>query len=109
LRSALQSDAKAPLSKTEPFNLQGNKMRKTISTIAAMSAALSFAAYVPMAEARDAHGRGHVGRGHYAHNNYHGGYHRGRGHWHNGQWIALGVGAAIVGAAAANSGCGYRC
>jgi hypothetical protein len=49
------------------------------------------------------------GRGHYAHNGYHGGYNRGRGHWHNGQWIALGVGAAIVGAAAASgNGCYWR-
>ncbi len=87
--------------------LKENKMRKTISTIAALSAALSFAAFVPVAEARSAHWNG--GRGHYAHNGYHGGYNRGRGHWHNGQWIALGVGAAIVGAAAASgNGCYWR-
>ncbi len=82
-------------------------MRKAINTITALSAALTFAVFIPAAEARNAHGHG--GRSHYAHNGYHGGYHRGRGHWHNGQWIALGVGAAILGAAAANSGCGYRC
>ncbi len=88
-------------------------MRKAISTIMALTTALSFAAFVPVAEARDAHRhvghQGHGNHGHYAHNGYRGGnYHRGRGHWHNGQWIALGVGAAIVGAAAANSNC-YRC
>ena len=85
-------------------------MRKTIGTIAALSA-LSFAAFVPVAEARSAHWNG--GRGHYAHNGYrggyHGGYHRGRGYWRNGQWIALGVGAAVVGAAAASAnGCYWR-
>ncbi len=82
-------------------------MRKTISTITALAAALSFAAFVPVAEARNGHWHG--GHGHYAHNGYNGGYHRGRGHWHNGRWIALGVGAAILGvAAAATGGCGYR-
>ncbi len=83
-------------------------MRKIISTVAALSAALSFAAMVPLAEARDVHRHG--GHSHYAHNAYRGGggYHRGRGHWHNGQWIALGVGAAIVGAAAASSDCRYH-
>ncbi len=78
-------------------------MRKAISTITALCAALSFAALVPVAEARDLHRHGGHGHGHYAHNGYHGGHHRGRGHWHNGQWIALGVGAAVLGAAAAAS------
>lgn len=84
-------------------------MRKTINTIAALIAATSFAAFIPLAEARDAHRHGgHQGHNHYAHNGNHGGYHRGRGHWQNGQWIALGVGAAIVGAAAASSECRYH-
>lgn len=96
--------------KAETFYTQGKKMRKNIRTITALCAALSFAAFVPMAEARDLHrhgGQDH-GRGHYSHNGYHGGHYRGRGHWHNGQWIALGVGAAILGAAAADNDDCYR-
>jgi hypothetical protein len=77
-------------------------MRKFISAVAAVATAISFAAIVPSAEAGPRHFRHgnnfhHSGR-HFSHYD-----HRGRGHWHNGRWIALGVGAAIAGAAAAAS------
>ena len=78
-------------------------MRKAISTLTAIAAALSFATFVPVANAGQ--GRHMHGNNHHAN---HGGHH-GRGHWHNGQWIALGVGAAIVGAAVASDrGCYWR-
>ncbi len=78
-------------------------MRKTISTLTALAAALSFATFVPAANA----GQGrHLHGNHNYHANY--GGHRGRGHYHNGKWIALGVGAAIVGAAIANDRCNGR-
>ncbi len=78
-------------------------MRKYIGLAAALASALPLATFATTADARGGHWHG--GRGHYAH-----GYgHRGHGYWRNGRWIALGVGAAILGAAAADSyGCYWR-
>ena len=58
-------------------------MRKAISTLTAIAAALSFATFVPVANA---------GQGRHMHgNNHHANYggHHGRGHWHNGQVDSL--------------------
>jgi hypothetical protein len=84
-------------------------MRKYIGLAAALVAALPLATFATTADARSGrHGGGwHGGHGHYGHG-YGRGYHRGRGYWHNGSWIALGVGAAIVGAAAAADDCYWR-
>jgi hypothetical protein len=89
-------------------------MRKYISTLAALSAALSMAVVVPAAQARPGHHyRGHGG--HYSHGGHHYGHyahrgHRGHGYWHNGRWIALGIGAAIAAGAAGayDRDCYYR-
>lgn len=84
-------------------------MRKYIGLAAALAAALPLATFATTADAAGRHFRGgggyhhgwHSGR-HYGHG-YGRGWHRGRGYWRDGRWIALGVGAAIVGAAAANA------
>jgi hypothetical protein len=78
-------------------------MRKYIGIAAALASALPLATISTTADAGSRHGYG--GR-HYAHGGYdrgRHGYHRGRGYWRNGRWIALGIGAAIVGAAAADA------
>jgi hypothetical protein len=86
-------------------------MRKYIGLAAALASALPLATFATTADARGGHWRG--GHGHYSHG-YGRGYgygHRGRGYWRGGRWIALGVGAAIVGAAAADAyggGCYWR-
>ncbi|MFT3730380.1 MAG: hypothetical protein QM780_02995 [Hyphomicrobium sp.] len=77
-------------------------MRKYIGLAAAVAAALPLATFATTADARHFRG-GHAWHGHHYSHGYGHGWHRGRGYWHNGRWIALGVGAAIVGAAAANS------
>ena len=70
---------------------------KEISSLAALGAALSVAAFVPAAQADS--WRGH--RGHnYSYNGGHYGHHRGHGYWRNGRWIALGIGAAAIAGAA---------
>lgn len=81
-------------------------MRKFIGLAAAVVSALPLATFATTADARGGHFRG----GHGFHGGHHfagGGYgyrHRGgRGYWHNGRWIALGVGAAVLGAAAAGA------
>lgn len=75
-------------------------MRKHIGLAAAAVAALPLAMFATTADARPYHRM-------YGNHHYSSGYgyrgHRGHGYWHNGRWIALGVGAAILGAAAANS------
>ena len=79
-------------------------MKTYIGIAAALVSALPLATFATTADARPGHYRGgyHTGfHGQYGHG-YGRGYHRGRGYWHNGQWIALGVGAAILGAAAAD-------
>ncbi len=82
-------------------------MRKYIGLAAALASALPLATFATTADARGGHWRG--GHGHYAHGYGRGYGHRGHGYWRNGQWIALGVGAAILGAAAADSyGCYWR-
>ncbi len=74
-------------------------MKKYIGLAAAVAAALPLATFATSADARSfRHGGWHGG--HYAHGYGHG-YH-GRGYWRNGRWIALGVGAAVLGAAAAD-------
>jgi len=85
-------------------------MRKFIGLAAALASALPLATFATTA---DAGGRHFHGGRHYAHGYHGGGYrygHRGRGYWHNGRWIGLGIGAAIVGAAAADAygGCYWR-
>jgi hypothetical protein len=89
-------------------------MKKFIGIAAALATALplaTFGAATADAGYRGGHGwhGGHGFRGHYS-RGYGRGYHRGRGYWHNGRWIALGVGAAILGAAAADGyyDCYYR-
>jgi hypothetical protein len=79
-------------------------MKKYLGIAAAVMAAVPLATFSTTADARDFHhgGHGHYGHGHYG-RGYGGGWHRGRGYWHDGRWIALGVGAAIVGAAAADA------
>jgi len=74
-------------------------MRKFISTVAALSTAVSMVAFIPAADARPGHRYGGHYHGH--HYGHYGRYHHGRGYWHNGRWIALGVGAAIAAGAAA--------
>lgn len=80
-------------------------MRKFIGLAAALASALPLATFATTADAGP--GRHYHGGRHYAHGYDRGGYryghHRGRGYWHNGRWIALGIGAAIVGAAAADA------
>jgi hypothetical protein len=79
-------------------------MRKYIGLAAAVVMALPAATFATTADARSGHhfhGR-HGYHGHYSHGYGHRWHHRGRGYWHNGRWIALGVGAAILGAAAAD-------
>jgi hypothetical protein len=76
------------------------EMRKYIGLAAALATALPLATFATTADARGFHGHGF--HGHYGHG-YGRGWHRGgRGYWHNGRWIALGVGAAVLGAAAAD-------
>jgi len=73
-------------------------MNKIGAALVAVTSALSLTTLVPTADAgpgRSFHGRGE----HFAHNYRH----HGRGYWHNGRWIALGVGAAIAGAVAADA------
>jgi hypothetical protein len=93
-------------------------MKKYIGLVAALATALPLATFsATTADARGGHFRGghafhggHGVRGHYAHG-YGRGWHRGRGYWRGGRWIALGVGAAVLGAAAADgyySDCYYR-
>lgn len=78
-------------------------MRKFIGLAAAVATALPLATFATTADARGGHHfRGHGWHGHYARGYGHR-WHRGRGYWHNGRWIALGVGAAIAGAAAASA------
>jgi hypothetical protein len=73
-------------------------MRKYISSIAALGAALAMVAATPAADAGPRHYRGNHYNGHHGHyGRYH---HRGRGYWRNGRWIALGIGAAIAAGAA---------
>jgi len=80
-------------------HIQGDgTLRKHISSLAALGAALSLALFVPSAQARPMHGHGY-GHGHYAHNGGHYG-HRGHGYWRGGRWIALGIGAAAIAGAA---------
>ncbi len=79
-------------------------MKKYLGLAAAVVAALPLATFATTADARPGH---HFRGGHGMHGHYARGYghrwHRGRGYWHNGRWIALGVGAAIAGAAAADA------
>jgi hypothetical protein len=79
-------------------------MRKFIGLAGAIAMALPLAAFTTTADARGVH---HFRGGHGMHGHYARGYgrhwHGGRGYWHNGRWIALGVGAAIAGAAAAGA------
>jgi hypothetical protein len=93
-------------------------MKKYIGLVAALAAALPLATFsASTADAREFRGGGHGWhgghhgfRGHYG-RGYGRGYHRGRGYWRDGRWIALGVGAAVLGAAAADgyySDCYYR-
>ncbi len=93
-------------------------MNKYIGLVAALATALPLATFTAStADARDGY-RGHGGhgwqgggrgfRGHYGHG-YGRGYHRGRGYWRGGQWIALGVGAAVLGAVAADRYYGDDC
>lgn len=86
-------------------------MRKYIGLAAALATALPLATFATSADARNfGHGGWHGGHGHYGHG-YGRGWHGGHGYWHNGRWIALGVGAAILGAAAADGyygGCYWR-
>ncbi|HET6389822.1 hypothetical protein [Hyphomicrobium sp.] len=80
-------------------------MRKFIGLAAALASALPLATFATTADAGPGrHARGGHGH-HYAHGGYgrHHGRHHGRGYWRNGRWIALGVGAAIAGAAAASA------
>lgn len=71
-------------------------MKRTISALAALGAALSLVAVTPAAEARGFHSRGHYGHGHYA-----GGYgHRGHGYWRGGRWIGLGLAVPLIAGAA---------
>lgn len=73
-------------------------MRKFISSLAALGAALAVVAVTPAADAGPRHYRGNHYNGHHGHyGRYH---HRGRGYWRNGRWIALGIGAAIAAGAA---------
>lgn len=84
-------------------------MRKYIGLAAALASALPLATFATTADARSGHWRG--GHGHYAHGYGRGYGHRGHGYWRGGRWIALGVGAAILGAAAADAygpGCYWR-
>jgi hypothetical protein len=79
-------------------------MRKYIGLAAALAAAFPLATFSTTADARGGHFRGgHYGHGHYGHGYGRGYGHGGRGYWHNGRWIGLGIGAAIVGAAAADA------
>jgi hypothetical protein len=79
------------------------KMRKYIGLAAAIVSALPLMTFATTADAGGRHYRG--GYNHGWHGRHYGrGYgHRGRGYWRNGRWIALGVGAAIAGAAAASA------
>ncbi|WP_409562855.1 hypothetical protein RLW55_18540 [Hyphomicrobium sp. B1] len=80
-------------------------MRKYIGLAAALVSALPLMTFATSADAGGRHYHG--GYHHGWHGRYGRGYgrhwHRGRGYWHNGRWIALGVGAAIAGAAAASA------
>lgn len=83
-------------------------MRKYIGLAAALVSALPLMTFATTADADGRHYRGDRGDYHHGYRGREGyGYgrhgHRGRGYWHNGRWIALGVGAAILGAAAADS------
>ncbi len=88
-------------------------MRKFIGLAAALATALPLATFATATTAdagpgRHAHGGGHKSHGfkrggrHHAHGYKRGHRHHGRGYYRNGKWIALGVGAAIAGAAAAD-------
>jgi hypothetical protein len=88
-------------------------MKKFIALAAAL--ALPLATFASTADARGFHGHGGFHGGHGFHGGYaHGyghGWHGGHGYWHDGRWIALGVGAAVLGAAAAGGyygDCYYR-
>ncbi len=77
-------------------------MKKFIGLAAALVAALPLATFATSADARSfGHGGFRGGHGHYSHG-YGRGWHGGHGYWRNGRWIALGVGAAVLGAAAAD-------
>jgi hypothetical protein len=91
-------------------------MKKFIGLAAAVLSVLPLATFsTTSADARGFRGGhgyhgGHGFRGgrHWSHGY---GRHHGRGYWRNGRWIALGVGAAIAGAAAADyygGDCYYR-
>jgi hypothetical protein len=82
-------------------------MKRIVSAVAALATAASLTAFVPSADAGPRHFRHGHAFSHGRHfSNYH---HRGHGYWHNGRWIALGVGAAIAGAAiAADRDCYWR-
>lgn len=85
-------------------------MKKYVSVLAALGAALAMATAIPAADAGPRH---HSNGRHFSHNGDHGGHygrgHRRGGYWHNGRWIALGVGAAIAaGAAGAYDDCYWR-
>jgi hypothetical protein len=73
----------------EPIVQKEKTMRKQISALAAVAAALSFAVMVPTADARGG-GGGHFAGGHFGGGHFGGGHFGHGGHWRGGGWYGWG-------------------